>query len=134
MNQMRPFLPNLVFTLVIAAGLPACDRSVATEVRGHHVTQSALAALRMEKTTEADIQGQFGEPDERTADGAVTYRYSTVRRLHPRLAGLTLPISTGEEVTEHSVTFHFKDGVLSRICRTRSLPGAPAPPDFHAKG
>jgi hypothetical protein len=119
--------------LIIAVGLQGCDRSVATEVRGHRIKQSALGTLQLKQTTEAEIESQFGEPDERAPDGAVTYRYSTIRRLHPRFAGLTLPISTGNEVTEHTVTFHFKDGVLSRICRTRSLPGASAPSDSRAK-
>jgi hypothetical protein len=131
---MRPSLPYILFTLLIAAGLAGCGRSVATEVRGHHIKQSALAALHLEHTTASDIETQFGEPDERAADGAVTYRYATVRQLHPQVAGWTLPISTGEEVTEHTVTFHFKGGVLNRICRTRSLAGAPAPSDSHSKG
>jgi hypothetical protein len=133
-EPMRLSLSCTLFAFFIAVGLPGCDRSVATEVRGHRIKQSALGTLQLNQTTEAEIESQFGEPGERAPDGAVTYRYSTIRRLHPRFAGVTLPISTGKEVTEHTVTFHFKDGVLSRICRTRSLPGAPAPSGSHVEG
>jgi hypothetical protein len=129
---MRQTLFPTLVVLLLAVGLTGCDRSVATEVRGHRIKQGALSVLHLQQTTAAEIESQFGEPDERAADGAVTYRYSTVRRLQPRFAGLTLPISTGEETTEHTVTFHFASGVLSRICRTRSLPGSPAP--VHSDG
>jgi hypothetical protein len=80
--------------------------------------RAALDELRLGATTPAEVEARFGAPDERGAEGALTYRYAKVRRVDRRLVGLSLPSS--EELEEHAVTFRFANGALSKICETRS--------------
>jgi hypothetical protein len=108
--------------------LTGCERSVVTEVRGHRIPAAQLRELRLQSTTPTEIETRFGQPDDRANDGALTYRYATVTRVRPRVAGLALPIRGREQVIEHTVTFRFENGVLSRICQTRSLPDQSPPP------
>jgi len=107
-----------VVALLVLCG---CDHSVVTEARGRRIPSSQLSALNIGSTTVADIESQFGDPDERASDGALTYRYTTVRQVRRQFAGWTVSLLPADErVTVHAVTFRFTGGKLSRICRTRS--------------
>lgn len=104
--------------LVLVAALTGCSEQTVTELRGHPVPAAALDQLRLGQTTPGEIEQRFGPPDERTPDGALTYRYARVSRATRRLAGMALP--GRERVEEHAVTFRFERGALARICQTRS--------------
>ena len=104
--------------LLAALAVGGCEQPVVTDVRGNRIAGADVRALVFGRTTPAEIERRFGEPAARGPDGALTYRYSTVRRSERRIAGWTIPIS--EQVREHTVTFRFAGGVLSRMCRARS--------------
>ena len=88
--------------LVLAA---ACGASGASVADSHGITPADLDRLRFGQTTPADVQNALGAPDERAADGALVYRERRVG-------------SPGSR--RETVTFRFQDGVLRKVCRTRS--------------
>jgi hypothetical protein len=89
--------------LVLAA---ACGASGASVGDSHPITAADLDRLRFGQTTPAEVQDTFGAPDERAADGSLVYRERRVG-------------SPGRSRRE-TVTFRFQDGVLRKVCRTRS--------------
>jgi hypothetical protein len=87
------------------------------------IRPSQLKDLTLGETSVADIEQRFGEPDERAIDGAMTYRWETVRKadqtLGVRTVGATL--EPGEKlVRKESVTFRFAGGLLNKVCQERS--------------
>jgi len=78
----------------------------ASGVHAPAIRPADLHRLVFGQTTGDDVERLFGTPDERAGDDALTYRAALVSRR----AG-----SAGE-----TVTFRFRNGVLSRICRSRS--------------
>jgi outer membrane protein assembly factor BamE (lipoprotein component of BamABCDE complex) len=104
--------------LVALAALAGCETQTRTELRGHVVRRTALAALRLGETTADQIEARIGPPDERGSDGALTYRWEQVARTERRVAGLVL--GGTEAIERHAVTFRFERGALSRICQSRS--------------
>ncbi|HYV56920.1 MAG TPA: hypothetical protein VE911_05210 [Candidatus Nitrosopolaris sp.] len=78
----------------------------ASGVHSAAIRPADLGRLVFGQTNGGDVERLFGTPDERAVDGALTYRAALVSR---RAGG------EGE-----TVTFRFKNGVLSRICRSRS--------------
>jgi hypothetical protein len=124
---------SIVCVLATGLALGGCSRTIAREFTGHRVAPQSLASLQLDSTTSAEIEQQFGEPDERAPDGTLTYRYQSIRHDRPRFAGLTVPFTAGNnEIIEHTVEFHFENGVLSRICRTRALAGQAVPSEPHS--
>ena len=118
-SRMRdPRRRAVAVALLAALAAAGCDRTVVTDVRGTRIAGTDVRGLIFGWTTPAEIEHRFGEPAARGPDGALTYRYSTVRRSERRVAGFAIPISN--QVREHTVTFRFTGGVLSRICRARS--------------
>jgi hypothetical protein len=103
------------------AGAPAQRERAVANARA--ILPSQLKDLALGKTSVADIEQRFGEPDERAIDGAMTYRWEMVRlpdqTLGVRKVDATL--EPGERlVRKESVTFRFADGLLSKICQERS--------------
>lgn len=109
---------RLAPVLVLALALAACGKRTVREVRGHQLGRQALGAVKLGTTTPTEVETRFGAPDEREPDGSFTYKYSTVRRVDRLIAGLAIP--GREEVEQHTVTFRFENGVLSKVCQTRS--------------
>jgi hypothetical protein len=95
-----------VLWLVTLLALSACERGAESGVRAHGIRSADLGQLVLGRTTSSDVERLFGAPQERALDGALTYRN-------------TLPSRHRQSRTE-TVTFRFTDGVLARICRTRS--------------
>jgi hypothetical protein len=87
------------------------------------IRSSDLRDLTLGTTSVAQIEQRFGEPDERAIDGALIYRWATVRRPDQSLGFRTIDATLGDGeqvVREESVKFQFAGGVLSKICRERS--------------
>jgi len=64
--------------------------------------------VQLGRTTPSDLEQRFGMPDERAADGALTYRFDTTRKL----GGHT-------HAEAEIVTFRFANGKLAKVCRKR---------------
>jgi len=65
--------------------------------------------VTLEHTTPSEVEHLFGPPDERPSDGSLVY--------HGVHVGEAAAVGAG---VFESVTFRFTNGVLSRICRSRS--------------
>jgi hypothetical protein len=115
---MRKEIRSAAAFLLAACLLAACAQSSATEVRGHPIRPHDLDAMALGKTTPPEIVARFGEPDERAADGSITYRSSVARRSRSGLVGLWH--ANEEKVEDETVTFRFENGALAKICRSRS--------------
>ena len=61
------------------------------------------------QTTPSDVEKRFGVADEKTADGALVYRFDTTRRRGERM-----------QTEAETDTFRFAGGKLAKVCRTRS--------------
>ena len=84
--------------------LPACEvRESTAELtpRRDPIRSMDLVDLQVGKTSPAQIEQQFGPPDERRQDGALVYRWTNERG-------------------RGSITFQFAGGALSQLCRERS--------------
>jgi hypothetical protein len=102
------------------ARAPAAQEGAVATARAIRPTD--LKDLTLGKTSVADIEQRFGEPDERATDGAMTYRWATVRQSDRSLGLRTVDatLQPGEEVVrEESVTFRFAGGLLNKICNER---------------
>lgn len=96
------FAPARAFTiaaLVTGLALPGCQRA-AGEHQGA-VRASDLNRVAFGRTTPSEVEQLFGAPVTRNADGSLVYQLGTER-------------------DAESVTFRFRDGVLTRVCRARS--------------
>lgn len=67
----------------------------------------AVRQVHLGQTTPSHIEQRFGVADEKTADGALVYRFETTRQ-------------HGERMEAETVTFRFAGGKLAKVCRTRS--------------
>jgi len=66
-----------------------------------------IRQVSLGQTTAADAERLFGAADDSQPDGSLVYRFARTRS------------RDGQESTE-TVTLRFANGVLSKICRTRS--------------
>ena len=96
----------LIVALTAAIVLVACQDGGDSGVRAGAIRPTDLRQLVFGRTTGGDVERLFGVPDERGPAGALTYRSALASRRRP----------SGAE----TVTFRFTNGVLSRICRSRS--------------
>jgi hypothetical protein len=96
----------LIAALAAPIVMVGCGRGGDGSVRASTIRPTDLHQLVSGRTTGDDIERLFGIPDERTTDGALTYRAALASR-------------PGRSAAE-TVTFRFANGVLSRICRSRS--------------
>jgi hypothetical protein len=69
----------------------------------------AVRQVHLGQTTPTDIEQRFGVADEKTADGALVYRFETTRQRGERM-----------QKEAETVTFRFAGGKLAKVCRTRS--------------
>jgi hypothetical protein len=100
--QTRTRVGALVAAGGLVLGLAACQNPVAVDavaeqsrvVRRRTID---LEKVTLERTTPQDLEALFGAPDQREPDGAWVYH-----------------------TDRESVTFRFRNGVLSRFCRTRT--------------
>jgi hypothetical protein len=91
--------------LVVALAMAACDRSAA-EVRSERIPRDLHSHVTLGTTTPADVERLFGAPDQRAEDGALVYATDRKR-----------PSGAMERET---TTFRFENGVLSKVCQSRS--------------
>lgn len=77
----------------------ACSRPAESDSHTQpHIRATDLDQVRLGLTTPTEIEQLFGAPDTRESDGSLVY---------------------GIAPTAPTVTFHFVNGTVSRICRTR---------------
>jgi len=69
----------------------------------------AVRQVHLRQTTPSDVEKRFGVADEKTSDGALTYRFETTRTHGER-----------RQTEAETVTFRFAGGRLVKVCRTRS--------------
>src|SRR5262249_30073641 len=95
---------HALLILGVAAALAgmACQRGAESGVGTRRIRSADLRPLVLGQTTDGDVQRRFGVPDERAEDGALTYHTT---------------IASGRS---ERITFRFTNGVLARICRSRS--------------
>ena len=86
--------------------LVGCHQGSDASARVGTIRPADLRQLVFGRTTGGDVERLFGAPDERATDGALTYR-------------LALASRPGRSKAE-TLTLRFTNGVLSRICRSRS--------------
>jgi hypothetical protein len=88
-------------TAVLAAGLAlsACQRAAGEHAGTVHA--SDLNRVAFGRTTPSEVEQLFGAPLTRNDDGSLVYQI-------------------GAAPEAESVTFRFRDGVLTRVCRARS--------------
>ena len=103
---MRAFAASMVTTAalgaVLVSGCQAPESGASAPVAGSQpILARDLDKVSLGKTSPADVEGLFGLPEERLADGNLLYRW------------------TGRPGEEGEVTFKFQDGVLSKMCRDR---------------
>lgn len=92
--------------LAVVLGVSAC-RPQDRQGEGRRIIVTAeLDQLHLGQTTPTQVEDLFGAPDQREADGAITYTGRVAARANAR--------------PDESVTFRFENGLLSKICRTRS--------------
>src|SRR5262245_29606687 len=97
---MRPAsLRTLAVVFAAGLALPACQRA-AGEHQGT-VRATDLSRVAFGRTTPSEVEHLFGAPVTRNPDGSLVYQ-----------------LGTAED--PESVTFRFRDGVLTRVCRDRS--------------
>jgi hypothetical protein len=98
-------LPDALALAVAIAGAAfvgvGCDRTAQSTSARPASADAAVAAVTLDATTPDDLASRFGPPDAHDADGSPIYRFDAARR--------------GE-----SVTFRFANGVLTKVCRSRS--------------
>jgi hypothetical protein len=97
---------SLIAALAAPIVLVGCQRGGDAGVRAGMIRPADLRQLVFGRTSGDDVEHLFGVPDERATDGALTYRAA-------------LASGHGQRKAE-TLTFRFTNGVLSRICRTRS--------------
>ncbi|HSV07586.1 MAG TPA: hypothetical protein VLI07_13775 [Candidatus Binatus sp.] len=96
----------LIAALAAPIVVVGCQRGGDASVRAGTMRPADLRQLVFGRTTGDDVEHLFGVPDERATDGALTYRAALASR-------------QGRSRAE-TFTFRFTNGVLSRICRSRS--------------
>ena len=93
--------------VLAAAG---CQRPA--ESRTRSIRAADLRQLALGHATPADVERVLGAPDAREPDAALVYASQRPAR----------PGTATDEI--ETVTFRFRDGLLARICRSRSTPGS----------
>ena len=94
-----PRLRTAAVLLGAACLVSACSRPAESDAHTQHqIRATDLDQVRLGVTSPAEIEHLFGAPETRDADGSVVY---------------------GVGPTAPTVTFHFENGTVSRICRTR---------------
>jgi len=96
----------LIAALAAPLVLVACQHGGDPGGRAGAIRPTDLRQLVFGRTTGGDVERLFGVPDERAPDGALTYRGALASRR--------------KRSDAETVTFRFTNGVLSRICRSRS--------------
>lgn len=115
---MISFRPVLVLTLLVPL-LGACDQQrYETVLTGHPVRKSHVTKLAIGKSSQNEVEQVVGVPDEIGPDGSMVYRATAVRRTLN--AGGTASANAAEVVGQRTTTFRFENGVLTKICRTRT--------------
>jgi len=110
--------PVLVLTLLLPL-LGACDQQrYETVLTGHPVHTRQVAKLSVGKSSQNQVEEAVGVPDEIGPDGSMVYRATAVRRTVR--GGGTTSADAAEVVGQRTTTFRFENGVLTKICRTRS--------------
>lgn len=101
---LRPLSITRLPTAAVLLGaacfvVSACSRPAESDSHTQRqIRATDLDQVRLGVTSPAEIEHLFGAPDTRDGDGSVVYG-----------VGSTAP----------TVTFHFEDGTVSRICQTR---------------
>jgi hypothetical protein len=98
----------LVLVLTSAGGGWSCQRGDAAADRRPSSAADAIRQVQLGQTIPSDLEQRFGVPDERAADGALTYRFETTRARDGQTHAET-----------EIVTFRFANGRLAKVCRTR---------------
>ena len=98
----------IALALASAGGGWSCQRGDAAADRRPSSATDAIRQLQLGQTTPSDLEQRFGVPDERAADGALTYRFDTTRQR----GGQT-------QAKAEIVTFRFANGKLAKVCRKR---------------
>ncbi|HZR79872.1 MAG TPA: hypothetical protein VFD92_02160 [Candidatus Binatia bacterium] len=87
-----------VAAVALATLLSACQgRTASAGTAERHVRSKDLAKLQIGHSAPQDVENLFGKADDREPDGSLVYRSS-----------------------RETATFRFENGVLAKICRTRS--------------
>jgi len=94
----------LLLSAVIVCG---CDPRTAFPSRRPAAAAELVKQVSLGHTTAADAERLFGAADDRPPDGSLVYRFARTRS------------RDGQEATD-TVTLRFANGLLSKICRTRS--------------
>jgi len=97
----------IALALASAAGGWSCQRGEAAPDRRPSAAD-AIGQVHLGQTTPIDVEQLFGVPDQRAADGALTYRFETTRKRGERV-----------RAEAETVTFRFANGKLTKVCRTR---------------
>jgi hypothetical protein len=110
---------GLVALVALVALLAGCEQRTETVLTGHTIRAHDVAKLALGQSTASDVERLFGAPDERGADGSLTYRATAVRR-HARSVAGWIVRGASQTIGWRTATFRFEGGVLTRVCRERS--------------
>ena len=106
--SVSPRLILIALALAGAVGGWSCGHGEAAPARPRNAAE-AVRQVHLGQTTPSDVEQRFGVADEKTADGALVYRFETTRQRGERM-----------QTEAETVTFRFAGGKLARVCRTRS--------------
>ncbi len=95
--------------VVVSLGLlvVGCNGAAESALPAHRFPATVFKRLSLGATTPTDVERLLGAPDERGADGAMTYHAE---------------VTSARGARSETVTFRFERGVLSKTCRRDTSP------------